>query len=63
MRPSWHPIWLQCKNCDHKWDDWQPWGVPISTWIAHVNTYRCPSCSAGFRNILLRMNPIKEEPS
>lgn len=61
MIPAWEPIWLACKACGHKWDDWQPSRVPADTWVAHVKTYRCPSCRKGRRNVLIRMQPLDEE--
>ena len=57
-RPSWEPIWLVCKVCDHQWDDWQPSNVPAETWAAHVRTYRCPNCGKGGRRVLLRTRPL-----
>jgi hypothetical protein len=56
-KPTWNTIWLACK-CGRKWDDWQPCMVPVSTWIAHVKTYRCPQCGKSGRNILIRLTAL-----
>jgi hypothetical protein len=58
-QPNWAPIWLHCKACGHRWDDWQPEYCPIPTWIAHVKTYHCPKCGKGGRSVLLRMEPLE----
>lgn len=57
-RPTFAPIWLACKACGHAWDDWQPQGVPVATWAAHVSAYRCPHCGAGKGDVLLRRAPL-----
>ena len=57
-KPTWEPIWLLCGECKHRWDDWQPGHVPISTWIAHVRTYRCPSC--GSEKVMIRITPMDD---
>ena len=61
-KPEWTPIWLQCKACGGKWDEWQPSQVPIATWVAHVKTYHCPICDKGGKSILLRLTPLAEAP-
>ena len=61
-RPTWLPIWLQCRPCGHAWDDWQPNACPIETWIAHAGTYRCPQCGASPQQIVLRTTPISLPP-
>ena len=58
MKPEWVPIWLACGKCSHEWDDWQPIVVPISTWVVHVKTYRCPHCQVGGKNVLLRTTEL-----
>ena len=60
-KPDWAEIWLSGAHCERRWDDWQPVGVPILTWVAHVKTYRCPSCGKRGRNILLRLTPLASE--
>lgn len=62
-KPTWGPIWLACKACGHWWDDWQPCGVPIDTWVAHVGTYHCPICGKGSRSVLVRRRPMSEKPA
>lgn len=62
-KPEWTPIWLQCKACETKWDDWQPSDVPVATWVAHVKTYHCPNCGHGGKSILIRMSPLDEPPA
>lgn len=57
--PTWERIWLSCRVCDHAWDDFQPNGVPPDTWIAHVQSYRCPEC--GSQDLLLRREPLEAE--
>jgi len=60
-RPSFVPIWLECRGCSHTWDDWQPNNCPITTWAGHVKTYHCPKCgAAGKGAILLRVKPLEE---
>lgn len=59
--PTFQPIWLACKACGHKWDDWQPAHVPVATWVAHVRTYHCPKCGKGRRTVLLRQEPLSSE--
>lgn len=61
-RPRFEPIWLACKGCGHRWDDWQPTNVPLATWAAHVKTYHCPLCRADCRNLVLRTKPLEEAP-
>ena len=58
MKPTWELIWLGCKACGHRWDDWQPSMVPVSTWVAHVGTYHCPICGKGGSDVLIRMQPL-----
>jgi hypothetical protein len=59
-RPSFVPIWLACKACEHAWDDWQPMGVPVEAWAAHVETYNCPRCGGGIDGLRLRWEPMEE---
>jgi hypothetical protein len=56
--PTWVPIWLACKACEHQWDDWQPCNCPIETWAAHVRTLHCPRCGKGSRHVVLRAEPL-----
>ena len=56
--PYFVAIWLACKACGGKWDDWQPQGCPIATWVAHIKTYRCPHCGKRGRNIFIRLKPL-----
>lgn len=58
MIPGWNPIWLECKACGHKWDDWQPCHVPIGTWLAHAMSYHCPACGKKSEDVLLRRQPL-----
>jgi hypothetical protein len=58
--PSWVAIWLFCKKCAHAWDDWQPSGVPMATYVAHLKSYRCPACGTR-RGIFLRRWPLKKD--
>jgi len=58
-RPTFEPIWLACKQCGYRWDDWQPWGVSVAAWAAHVCTLRCPHCGAAGNSVLLRTKPIE----
>jgi hypothetical protein len=62
VKPTWEVIWLHCKACGHRWDDWQPAMVPIPTWVAHVGTYRCPNCGKGGDDVLIRMLPLDPAP-
>jgi hypothetical protein len=57
-KPTWGPIWLVCWACRHEWDDWQPCGVPIKTWAAHMRTYHCPNCGKGAHSVRVRMHPL-----
>jgi hypothetical protein len=54
-KPTWEPLTLCCGACKHEWDDWQPLHVPAETWIAHVNTLRCPECAK--RKLFMRASP------
>jgi hypothetical protein len=56
--PSWVPIWLACEACGCQWDDWQPWGVPVKTWAAHLGTLHCPHCGKDGLHVLLRTQPL-----
>lgn len=60
-KPTWAPVWLACGGCGHKWDDWQPIGVPIDSWIGFMTHTRCPSCGAGPTTITLRSMPLDRE--
>jgi hypothetical protein len=33
-KPYFREIWLACRQCGHKWDDWQPCDVLIERWVA-----------------------------
>jgi len=56
-RPYFSEIWLACGQCSHEWDDWQPCRVPVETWIAHAQTFRCPKCGAD-KGIKIRSSPM-----
>ena len=58
-RPTFVPIWLQCRLCRYSWDDWQPSGVSLATGAAHLSTLRCPQCEAGAHDVLLRTKPLE----
>ena len=62
-KPTWEPLWLACKACGHKWDDWQPSHVPAETWIAHLRTHSCPKCGKGYSDhvLLLRTKPLSDD--
>jgi hypothetical protein len=62
-RPTWESIWLACLSCKHEWDDWQPIGVRVETWIAHVGTFRCPLCGKGASSVTLRSTRLPEDTS
>lgn len=59
-KPTWEPLWLGCKACGHKWDDWQPFMVPIDVWVASMRLQTCPNCGAGVRELVIRFKPIDE---
>jgi len=52
-RPTFVPLWLRCKACDHRWNAWQPTDVPIRVWTTWVKLLRCPNCVTGPRNLLM----------
>lgn len=54
--PTWEPIWLSCRACTSAWSDCQPNGVSLATWIAHMETLRCPTCG-NTANVMLRTTP------
>jgi len=58
-QPVWSPLWLTCKACGYQWDDWQPIGVPLATWVAHIRTIRCRTCG-GRKSIFLRSAPLSD---
>jgi hypothetical protein len=37
---------LHC-GCGYEWRDWEPFNVPIETWVAHLRELACPACGAG----------------
>jgi hypothetical protein len=59
-KPSFVPLWLSC-SCGYWWDDWQPSGVPLETWTAHIRTIQCPVCSGG--RVFKRTRPLSERPA
>ena len=45
---STQPVKLACQKCG-KWNDMDMLiGVSISVWAAHVKTWKCPHCGAGW---------------
>jgi DNA-directed RNA polymerase subunit RPC12/RpoP len=58
-KPYFREIWLACRQCGHKWDDWQPCDVLIERWVAYVRAFRCPNCSAD-DGVLIRSKPLTE---
>lgn len=59
-KPTWEPLWLQCKACGHQWDDWQPRYVPVQVWVAHIKALAamgCPQCRHD--SLYLRNQPLK----
>ena len=54
-RPTWEPLQLRCGGCETEWDDWQPFNVPVATWLAHGRGLRCPRCRSDDAPVYLRL--------
>ena len=42
---------FKCKRCGEFWTGEMIQNVPISVWVAHVRSIRCPNCGAATRYI------------
>ena len=59
-KPTWEPLPLKCGKCGATWDAWQPSGVPVATWTAHIRAQCCPSCGR-HSGLLIRFDPAGGE--
>lgn len=59
-KPTWEPLWLGCKACGHKWDDWQPCMARLDVALACLRSLRCPNCGVGTAELVIRTKPLTE---